>query len=269
MDIVASLPFSPIPSADSHSQRKTLFVNSDRKSFIHYFKTTRWTLVGQVKDGDETKAAEALAMLCEAYWHPIYVYIRRSGVQPQDAEDLTQGFFCHLVAKNVLAAADPAKGRLRSFLLASLQNYLADERDRASAQKRGASLLVSMDAKTAEELYQGEAFGELSPDLLFQRRWAISMLESAMETLAKEFEESGKAEIFAQLRPFLGFGQEPEKRYEEISRSFGIPVGTLKNQVYRLRDRWRELLFEQVGMTLDNPTPENIKAELQELLGFV
>lgn len=244
-------------------------MKSDIKSFIHYFKTTRWTLVRQVQDMDETKAAEALTVLCETYWQPIYVYIRRSGMKPQDAEDLAQGFFCHLLAKNSLATADPAKGRLRNFLLACLQNYLSDERDRASAQKRGASVLVSIDPKMAEELYREESLNDLAPDLLFQRQWAISMLESTIQLLAMEFEEAGKADVFAQLRPFLGFGQEPEKRYEEISLSLGIPVGTLKSQVHRLRVRWRELLFEQVGMTLNDPTSENIKAELQDLLGFV
>jgi RNA polymerase sigma factor (sigma-70 family) len=244
-------------------------VQPGAKTSIPYFKTTQWTMVRQVQDEDGDKAAQALAMLCEAYWYPIYVFIRRSGIKPHDAEDLSQGFFARLLSNNSLASADPAKGKLRTFLLACLRNYLGDERDRATAQKRGAALLSSFDAVLAEELYREEALDDLSPDRLFQRRWALSVLESSMELLAQEFELSGKGEIFAELKPFLGFGAKPEKGYDEISRALGIPVGTLKNQVHRLRERWCAILFEQVGMTLEDPTPENIKSELQELLGYV
>lgn len=218
---------------------------------------------------DEAKAAEALSQLCEAYWHPIYAYIRRSGIKPYDAEDLSQGFFCRLLANNSLASADPAKGKLRSFLLACLKNYLGDERDRSAAKKRGAALLVSFDATLAEEYYREESADNLSPDLLFQRRWALSTLENSMNLLAGEFADSEREKVFVALKPFLGFGPEPEKRYDEIAVELGIPAGTLKSQVHRLRERWCEILFEQVGMTLEDPTPENIKSELQELLGYV
>lgn len=235
---------------------------------LHYFKTTHWSIVRQALDLDEDTARQALAALCDTYWYPLYAYIRRSGVKPHDAEDLTQSFFCRLLKSNFLASADPAKGKLRSFLLACLRNHLADERDHALAQKRGA-LLVSFDPDLAEERYRNEAGDDLAPDRLFQRRWALSMLEHTMELLALEFRDAGREKVFAALRPFLGFGPEPEKSYEEISRSLGIPVGTLKNQVHRLRDRWCEMLFEQVGMTLDDPTPENIRRELEDLQGYV
>ena len=169
-------------------------------------------------DAEGIKAGEALAILCETYWFPIYAFIRRSGIKPQDAQDLTQGFFCRLVKTNFLAAADPAKGKLRSFLLACVSNYLADERDRAGAQKRGAAVLVTLNPDLAERRYKTEAFDNLAPDRLFQRQWALSMLEHTMELLGQEFEESNKKEIFLALRPFLGFAPQPEKGYEEISR---------------------------------------------------
>jgi RNA polymerase sigma-70 factor (ECF subfamily) len=212
---------------------------------------------------------QALTALCEAYWYPLYAYVRRSGYNPHDAEDLTQGFFARLLEKNVLASADPVKGKLRTFLLACAGHFLADERDRSLAKKRGAGLLISFDAAVAEERYSAEPADNLSPDRLFQRRWALTILASSLELLAEEFTGQGKAEVFENLRPFLGFGADPAQRYEEIAAKMGLPVGTLKNQVFRLRKRWREVIFEQVAMTLDNPTPEEIKGELTELLGCV
>jgi len=224
-------------------------------------------VVHQLQGPDEIKAEEALALLCETYWHPIYAFIRRSGIKPHDAEDLAQGFFFHLFSHNSLATADQGKGKLRTFLLACLKNYLGNERDRAAAQKRGASLMVSMDVELAETLYRDESLNDDSPDRLFQRRWALSVLETSMSLLAAQYQH--KEKIFIELRPFLGFGSKPEKSYEKISEELGIPVGTLKNQVHRLRDRWRDILFEQVGMTLEDPSPENIRNELQELRGCV
>ena len=226
-------------------------------------------MVRRAVGADDAKAAQALAALCEGYWYPLYAYVRRSGYSPHDAEDLTQGFFARLLEKNILAAADPEKGKLRTFLLACAGHFLADERDRAQAKKRGAGLLMSFDAAVAEERYAAEPADNLSPDRLFQRRWALTVLEYSLELLAEEFATNGKAEVFEMLRPFLGFGADPAQRYEEIAAKMATPVGTLKNQVFRLRKRWRELLFEQVSLTLDDPTPEEIKAELTELLGCV
>jgi DNA-directed RNA polymerase specialized sigma24 family protein len=233
------------------------------------FQTTRWSVVRRAVGSDDATAPQALAALCEAYWYPLYAYVRRSGYGPHDAEDLTQGFFARLLEKNVLATADPEKGKLRTFLLACAGHFLADERDRAMAEKRGAGLIVSFDPAMAEERYSAEPADDLSPDRLFQRRWALTILEYSLELLAEEFATQGKADVFETLRPFLGFGADPAQRYEEIAAAMGTPVGTLKNQVFRLRKRWRELLFEQVAMTLDNPTPDGIKGELAELLGCV
>lgn len=242
-------------------------MQSVANSHSHNFRSTRWSVVRQLQNTDASKAEEALALLCEIYWYPIYAFIRRTGIKPHDAEDLAQGFFCRFLTNNSFAAADQEKGKLRTFLLTCLKNYLGNERDRGAAQKRGAALLMSMDVELAEALYRDESSTDDSPDTLFQRRWAFSVLDSSMTALAKEYQNKGK--LFTELRPFLGFGPEPEKSYEKISEELGIPEGTLKSQVHRLRDRWRELLFEQVGMTLDNPSTENIRSELQELLGSV
>ena len=230
------------------------------------FHTTRWTLVRQALSTSDPAAGKALAGLCEAYWYPIYAFIRRSGRSPHDAEDLTQGFFARLLRKEILATADPGKGKLRHFLLTCVRCHVADEHDRAMAQKRGAAVLVRFDPDRAEESYAAEPVDDLTPDRLFQRRWALAVLEQSFDLLEKESAAAGKAAQFDTLRPFLGFGPDPERRYEEIATASGTPIGTLKTHVFRLRQRWRELLFEQVAITLDTTSETEIKAELGELL---
>ena len=180
-----------------------------------------------------------------------------------------RGFFARVLEKEIFAAADPGKGKLRNFLLTCLRRYLADEHDRAMAQKRGAGVLVSFSPDWAEQAYATEPVDDLTPDRLFQRRWALTVLEFSLQLLREEFAAGGKSALFDTLRPFLGFGPDPEKRYEDIAAASGTPIGTLKTQVFRLRQRWRELLFEQVAVTLDEPTSEDIKGELGELLTCV
>lgn len=233
------------------------------------FQTTHWSVVWRAVGAEDAAARQALADLCNAYWYPLYAYFRRAGSSAHDAEDLTQGFFARLMVKNVLAAAEPNKGKLRTFLLTDARYFLADERDRARAKKRGGGLLGNFDTAWAEARYVTEPADTLSPDRLFQRRWAMTVLEYALQLLQEEFAAKGKAAVFSSLRPFLGFAPAPQLHYEEVARTLGMPVGTLKNQVFRLRERWRQLLFEQVALTLDDPTPEDIKAELAELIECV
>ncbi len=213
--------------------------------------------------------ARALSSLCDAYWYPLYAFVRRSGKNSHDAEDLVQGFFARVLEKNVLMHADERKGKFRTFLLACLRHYLSDERDRAGAQKRGAGVLSSFDSITAEERYAAEPPDDQTPDILFQRRWALAILEHTLRLVREKYANQGKTEVFEALRPFLGFGVEPEKDYQQVATALGLAVGTVKSEVFRLRHRWRDLLFEEVGRTLDNPTPDDIKAELRELIGAV
>lgn len=235
----------------------------------HSFRTTRWSVVRQALSEDAIAARQAMAALCDGYWYPVYAFIRRSGKGPHDAEDLTQDFFGRLIEKSILASADPARGRLRTFLLACVRHFLADAHDRSSAKKRGAGMTISFDAVEAEERYSADPRDDLTPDRLFQRRWALALLAETLRALGDEWASSGKANLFAALRPFLGFDVGAVKSYEEISREVGIPIGTLKNHVFRMRERWRDLLLERVAETLDNPTPEAIKGELSELLTCV
>jgi RNA polymerase sigma-70 factor (ECF subfamily) len=231
------------------------------------FLTTRWSLVQQATTEDASVAIGALTTLCETYWLPIYAYFRRSGRSAHDAEDLTQGFFAWLLKHGALARADAGKGKLRTFLLTCAQHFMGDERDRAMAQKRGGgAVLLSFDPALAETRYAAETLDDLSPDRLYQRQWALAVLEQTLQLLEREYAADGKAEVFAALRPFLGFGAEGEQSYEEVAGALRLPLGTVKNRVFRLRQRWRELIFEQVSLTLAEATDEEVKAELSELL---
>jgi RNA polymerase sigma-70 factor (ECF subfamily) len=249
--VALSNPFSPMSRSESPRS----------------FQATRWSLVRAAAGRENTaEARQALAELCEICWYPVYAFIRRSGHAPHDAEDLTQGFFAGLLEKDILAAADPARGRLRTFLLTCVRNHLHHEHERSIAAKRNVRLLTSFDAADAEERYLREPADDLTPDRLYQRRWALTLLGTTLDVLEHEFQEAGKSALFDALRPYLGFGVSSEESYDDTAAKLGMPVGTLKNHVFRLRQRWRELLFEQVSATLVDPTSDEIKAELSELM---
>lgn len=233
------------------------------------FQTTRWSLVHRANGDVDEDALAALAALCDSYWYPIYAYIRRSGHGAHDAEDLTQGFFTRLLEKDILAAADPAKGKLRTFLLTCVRNYLHNEHARASAERRGAHLLTSFNQDWAEERYATEPVDDLTPDRLYQRRWALTLLEFTLQLLGEEYTTDGKSELFTALRPCLGFSKEKTPNYADLATRLGSSESALKTQVFRLRQRWREILFQQVSLTLDDPTSDQIKDELSELIGCV
>lgn len=234
-----------------------------------HFQTTHWTLVQQAQGSLDAEAGKALSALCDAYWYPIYAFIRSSGRSAHDAEDLTQGFFARLLEKDILAAADPAKGKLRTFLLTCVRNHLINQHAHDSARCRGGGRVVSLDATWAEERYATEPVDNLSPDRLYQRRWVLTVLESTLQLLAQEYTADGKGSLFEALRPCLGFSAEVVQDYEALAARLGSTAGAVGIQVFRLRQRWRELLFKQVGITLADPTADEIRAELAELLGCV
>ncbi|MEQ1853358.1 MAG: sigma-70 family RNA polymerase sigma factor [Chthoniobacteraceae bacterium] len=240
-----------------------------RDAAPHSFLTTHWSLVHRAVSKHDPDAQAALAQLCGACWFPIYAYIRRSGKSPHDAEDLTQGFFARLIEKNFLATADGDKGRLRTFLLTCVQRHLADEHDRAMTQKRGGGRIVELDAFTAEQRLAAEPADELTPERYFQRRWALGMVDTAMRALEAEYAAQDKAALFEKLRPFLGFTASVEENYQATADALGMKLNTVKSHIRRLREQWRDLLMQQVAATLDDPTPETIKAELAELIACV
>lgn len=229
------------------------------------FLTTHWTVVRDAGDPDSPAYREALATLCETYWFPLYAYLRRYGCDPHEAEDLTQGFLARMLDKNDFQLADPMRGRFRSFLLASLRNFTANERKRARRLKRGGpATLVPIDVKDAETHYAQEAVDGLTPEKQFERSWAMSVLYQAMDRLEHEWRSSGKAVQFNALKEFLTPGSE-STTYREIARSLNTSEGAVKVAVHRLRRAYRAQLRAVIAETVS--TEDGIEDEIRDLFG--
>ena len=227
------------------------------------FAATHWTLVLTAQRGNDTPAQEALEKLCQAYWFPLYAYVRRQGHSPEDAQDLTQGFFAKLIANHYLGDVDRSKGKFRSFLLIALKRFLADEWGRQHAQKRGGfQTIAPIDHNLAESRLSAEPAHDLSPDLLFERQWALTVLEQARLRLRDEYVASGRAVLFEQLEGCLT-KNETASPYAEIATRSHLTVPAVKMAVQRLRARYRELLREEIGRTV--ATTEEIQEEIRHL----
>jgi len=227
------------------------------------FALTRWSVVLAAGRADSSHARQALESLCTAYWPPIYAFVRRQGRSPHDAQDLTQEFFARLLQKKSLGAVDRAKGKFRSFLLASLKHFLANEWDKAQARKRGGGqALVSINSELAETLCGVEAADRMSPDKIFERRWALTLLEQVLGRLRAEYTSQGKAEIFQQLRITLT-GERQSVPYSQIALALAMSEGAVKVAAHRLRQRYRQLLREEIAHTVSRP--EEIEGELRAL----
>jgi RNA polymerase sigma-70 factor (ECF subfamily) len=207
--------------------------------------------------------AQALATLCEQYWYPLYAYVRRRGLDPHEAQDLTQEFFAHLLDSEAVNVASPERGRFRSFLLASLNNFLANHWRKENAQKRGGGKAVlSLDLAAGEQRYVAEPAHDLTPEKIYERRWAMTLLQQVLDALATEYAEDGKLELFEHLKPYLG-GNLDGLPYAEVSAQIGLSVGSIKVAVHRLRRRCGDLLREQIAQTVAEPG--EIEQELREL----
>jgi RNA polymerase sigma-70 factor (ECF subfamily) len=227
------------------------------------FATTHWSVVLAAREGDESRASEAMETLCRAYWYPLYAFVRRQGRSPEEAQDLTQGFFAHLLARDFLRGLAKENGRFRAFLLAALKHFLSDQWDKARALKRGGGQTpLSLDAANAEARYQREPVDESSPDRLYERRWALTLLDQALARLRKEFTAEGKAGLFETLRSFQGDEPAPSTAAEAAAQA-GMPVNTFKSHLLRFRRRYRELLCEEVAQTV--ATPADVADELRHL----
>jgi RNA polymerase sigma-70 factor (ECF subfamily) len=229
-----------------------------------WFLTTHWSVVTAAGQGDSSQARAALEKLCHTYWYPLYTFIRRLGHSPHDAEDLVQAFLGQCVEKNYLGAADAAKGRFRSFLLLALKRFLANQHDRARAQKRGGPTPpLSLDALPAEQRYALEPADRLSADRLFERRWALTLLENVLGRLREEYAAAGRLEAFELLKNALG-GRTRDTPYADLAQQLDTTVGAVKVAVHRLRRRYRELLESEIAHTVT--TPEEVAAERRYLL---
>jgi len=213
------------------------------------------------------RSADALASLCEMYWYPIYAYVRRQGFNADQAADLTQEFFERVLRKNYFQDADPARGRFRAFLRAAVRHFLSNERDRGRALKRGGDRPpVSLEIETAEGRYQLEPVDGMTPERLFDRRWAMVLLGRALDRLREQYTAAGKADLFAHLRDLLT-GDAASVCYSEIARSTGMSEGAVKVAVHRLRRRFREVLVAEIAETVSDPG--DIDAEIRYLLDAV
>ena len=219
------------------------------------FQTTHWTLVMRARETQsDTSSHKALSSFCEAYWPPLYAFLRHRGHASPEAQDLVQGFFAHLLEQNTLSRADQEKGRLRTFLLGSMQNFLCNEYDRARALKRGGGhQIISID----EHLLEAEAAmtdtAHLSDSRSYDLAWASNIVKRAWQQLETEFQTEGKAEWLEVLRPFVAGGGKTPLSQEEAAAKLGVPIATLRTWLSRLRQRYREALRTEVANTVSNP----------------
>jgi RNA polymerase sigma-70 factor (ECF subfamily) len=226
------------------------------------FATTHWTAV-LAAGKDSAQAAAALEELCRTYWYPLYAYVRRQGHSKEDAEDLTQAFFARFLEKNYLEGLRSEKGRFRAFLLASLKHFLANEWDKSQRQKRGGGIKpISLDWESAEMRYQTTPIDQLSPDKLFDRAWAVTLLEKVIVRLRDESKAENKSGHFEQLKSFLMAGNNSSP-YEAVAAALGLTESAVRVAVHRLRRRYRALLREEIRQTLTDPT--QVEPEMQAL----
>ena len=228
------------------------------------FHTTNWSTVLLAGQSDLPEAKEALENLCQNYWYPLYAFVRRKGYSAHDAQDLTQEFFARLLEKNYLHSAEREKGRFRTFLLACLKHFLANEWDRAKAQKRGGGkTILSLDEQTAESRYSLEPRDETDPEKIFERRWALTLLEKVLRQLRQEYTTDNKTALFEQIKDCLT-GEKTSAPYAILAAKLEMTEGALKVAVHRMRQRYGELLRLEIANTV--ATSQELDDEIRYLI---
>ncbi len=231
-------------------------------SAIRSFSSTHWSVVAEAAASHLPGSRNALEALCRSYWPPLFHYALRSGHSREDARDLTQGFFALLIEKSFLAGADPERGKFRSFLLASFKHFLAHERDKAAAQKRGGGVQwLPLDPDPEEAHPFHEPADRLTPERIFEQQWAVALFDQVLGRLREEFRISGREKLFDEFKPFLA--GEPGERYAEIGARLRMSEGAAKMFVSRLRGRYRQLLRSEIARTVSNAA--EIDEEIQHL----
>ena len=231
------------------------------------FKPTRWSLVLRAGDARDPAALAALDELCRAYWQPLCAFARRRGLGPEDAEDATQSFFALILEKHTLAQADPQRGKLRTYLLTAFTRHLINLDAHRSAEKRGGGRApISLEAAAEEGRADLEPSDAHTPERFFHRQWALTVLAKTLAVLEAQWAADGHANEFIALRPFLDFAEEESgPSYATVAAQLGSTTGAARVAVHRLRKRYRETLFAEIAETLDDPSPEAIKEEIQAL----
>jgi len=230
---------------------------------VGWFKTTHWSVVLNAGRADPTQTSAALADLCQAYWPPLYAYVRRLGHNKEDAQDLTQEFFARLLEKQWLTQADRQRGKFRSFLLSSLNHFLANEWRRSQAAKRGGGKgLVSLD-DSAEIFCESDLASNLTPDKVYERAWAVALFGRALAQLKSKYTADGKARVYDALKDFLS-GEPADGDYARIGKDLGMTNGAVGAAVHRMRQRYREAVREQIAQTVTNNA--DVEEEMRSLL---
>ena len=246
---------------DNHPRCDAMDSSSQSKDF----PTTLWTVVLHAGRNEPGQVQAALAQLCQAYWYPLYSFVRRRGYSPHDAEDLTQAFFAHLLEKHGLERVDPELGRFRTFLLASLKNFLANDWDRSHARKRGGGqTIVSLEQGMGESRYQLEPSHDLTPERHFERQWAVTLLDQVLAALRDEYHAEGKGDLFEELKTVLT-GQ--PGAYGDMAARLRRSEGAIKVAVHRLRHRYRELIRARIAETVGEGDVEDELRHLVAVLG--
>jgi RNA polymerase sigma factor (sigma-70 family) len=231
------------------------------------FATTRWSLVLAAGQQSNARSAEALAHLCDSYWHPVYAFIRRQGYSADDGADLTQAFFTRVLEKGYFRDADPTRGRFRAFLCTAIRHFLSNERDRDRTLKRGGTRPpLSLDVETAEGKYQLDPRDDLTPERLFDRQWALTLLARVLTRVGDDHAAAGKAALFTHLKGFLT-GDSAGTPYAEIGQGLGMSEGAVKVAAHRLRRQFRDALVDAIAETVSDPA--EIDGEIRYLLNAV
>jgi len=229
------------------------------------FSPTRWSLIAALRCGEAPQVREALETLCRAYWYPLYAYARRCGQVPEDAADITQSFFAQLIEKEIFARADPERGRLRTFLLTAMQNFLRDDWRKQQRLKRGGGDgPLSIDEVTAENLYAREPVDERTPEKLYHRRWALTLLERTVTDVQADYAQRGQATLFETLKPMLT-GEPDAGSAADLGAQLGMEPGTVRVAISRLRTRYRERLLAEVAASMDARTEQEVDEEIDAL----
>jgi DNA-directed RNA polymerase specialized sigma24 family protein len=242
---------------------RTVDFHSGLEAHRQVFATTHWSVVLAAGHASSPEAESALERLCRSYWYPLYAHVRRRGYSPEDAQDLTQEFFARLLAKQWLNMADARRGRFRTFLLAALDHYLAHEWERARCKKRGGGMTVfSLDVEGAEARYHLEPADRADAAWLYERRWALTLLDRVLHRLGEEFTGADRKGRFEQLQPYL-LGDKTGQTYADLAAVWQTTEAAVKMSVSRMRRRYRELFLEEIAQTVS--APEEVEAEVRHL----
>ena len=261
---ISGLPLRPrvsTPGSQSTTLNPRMDLKPERQSA---FPPTRWSLVLAAQEEASETSRLALGELCEAYWHPLYAFVRHTGYNPQQSEDFVQGFFASLIARSSLDTVSPEKGKLRSFFLASLKKHIADVHRKESTAKRGGGMkIVPADSANFERAYLEEADSALTPDQLYDRRWAQTVLDRTMEKLGSSYEKRGKGDIFRVLKDHISWNNS-DASYASSAAKLGMNENAVQQAVFRLRTKYRSLLEQEIAETVGDPG--HVQAELDALI---